>query len=118
MKADDFGRGWREHVDFYYPCARMIGYDELVVESKLLRLLPRDIQERIGFKAITEAIVKSNFAELQKAEQQGFGIYPSGDLSIPFFRKGVSGQWRELSPELKEQMLERNYIQLKVLYYL
>lgn len=110
----DFGQEWRQHINHYFPCNKMISFDDL--SSAYL------LKTKLGLKhteeQITKAIEKSSFAIMQKAEKKGFGMYPSGDESIKFIREGKSGQWKSLTPELQQRITEKNFIQLKALGYI
>lgn len=115
LASCDYGREWREHIDFYFPCQQAIGFDELGNWEAILRILPqREPRDRIE-----HAIAQSSFDNLQSLEGGGFGdLYPSGDLSIRFIRDGRSGQWKELPRDLTDLLLEKNFTQLRVLGYL
>lgn len=112
--ACDYGQEWRQHINHYFPCNKMISFEDL--DSAYL------LKNKLGLthteEQITAAIEKSSFAIMQKAEDKGFGIYESGDVNIKFIRNGKSGQWKELSEGLQHRIVEKNYIQLKALGYI
>lgn len=109
----DYGREWRAHVNHYFPQNWMLSYDELSLPQSYLSLgigIEKDRLER--------ALRLCSFAAMQKEEEQGFGKYPSGDLSIRFVRRGKSQQWRELPDPCIGAILEKNAVQLRLLGYL
>lgn len=124
MEAVDYGKGWREHIDFYFPCSRSIGYDELPHVAAIMGIIsplaapPRSLENLVD--ALLMAIERSSFDKLRAIEEEvGLGEgYPHGDPTIPFVRTGKSGQWRELPAEAQSLLIEKNYIQLKALGYL
>lgn len=109
----DYGKNWRDSIDFYFPCAKSISYDQLEDCMRLKYLIGSYTIEEIS-----AAIEKSSFSKMQKAEEKGFGIYPTGSPEIKFIRKGTTGQWRELDAQTQNRIIEKNYTQLKALGYL
>lgn len=116
LEADDWGAGWRAHVDYYFPCQLMLEYGELADPFRVWQII-NQITPHYSFAEVGRAAAQCSFLHLQEVEQQGFGIYPSGDLNIKFFRKGCSDQWRSLPEKLQEKIIQKNYIQLRMLGY-
>lgn len=111
IQATSFGQGWREHVNWYFPCAHTLAFDLIgKVSSYAFCGLPRPLVEA--------ALQKSSFDRLKEVEKKGFGIYPSGNPDISFIRDGHSGQWLELDDAIRDTLLEKNFTQLKMLGYL
>lgn len=110
----DFGAGWRDMVDFYFPARVNIPYECM---GDVETYLPFT-QELRRQTMILQAIRKSAFDRMQAIEaESGLGDYPDGDKNIKFCRKGVVGQWKEWPTELKSILLEKNAVQLKKLGY-
>lgn len=116
MIETEFGSNWRQHVDHYFPSNLSLSYDHLhrpeIVWDVLSDIEPWNVEQ------VTSAIEKSNFGKMRKAEEKGFGIYPTGNPDIKFVRECRSGQWRDLPEPIQEEIIDRNYIQLKALDYL
>lgn len=110
----DYGQEWRQNINHYFPCNKMISFDRLDNEFSLMEIIGTNYSEG----QIKDAIRKSNFETMQKIEDKGFGIYPKGDENIKFVRNGKSGQWLNLSEGLQQRIIEKNYIQLKALNYI
>ena len=117
LVATDYGQGWRDDVDFYFPCDYTIGYRDLGFPHRILDCVP--LLSGYSDGDIEEAARKSNFDQLQRIEaDSGFGEYPIGDVRIRFIRKGTSDQWKKLPVEQQETILQKNHTQLLLLRYL
>ena len=111
LKEVDYGEQWRQHVDFYFPAMCNISYEEIALPETYV------VFTNSTLMSIKRAIDKATFERMRELEKQGFGDYPSGDLSIPFCRVGQSGQWLQWKKELRDTLLEKNAVQLKMLGY-
>lgn len=112
LEATDYGKEWRDFVEWYHPALLNLSYDDLGnvdVVSALAPWLSRDKWQ--------DALSACSFERMQQAEQLGFGIYPEGRKDIRFIRSGKSGQWKQWHPELRKAMLEKNAVHLKMLGY-
>lgn len=117
FEAVDYGQGWREHIRHYFPSRLAISYDSLDSVEEIGNLLA---EANLGNQLLdaSEAINRSSFAEMQKAESKGLGCYPSGDESIKFVRKGITGQWRDLDLRVQMKIIDLNSTELRWLGYL
>lgn len=107
----DYGQEWREYIDFYYPAVMNLRYDDLGDPDTYRPFA------RFSTEYILEAIRKSTFDNMREAEEGGFGIYPSGDLTIKFCREGKSGQWKKWPDPWRKLLIDKNKTQLKKLGY-
>jgi len=108
----NFGQEWRELTDFYFPARINIAFDMLNDVETL-----RDILPHSDLDHIVNAMMKSSFDRMQKAEEKGFGIYPAGTKEIKFIRNGTSNQWHDWPADLQAQLIDKNKKQLKLLGY-
>ena len=113
LDDSDYGEGWREYVDFYFPAQLNISYEELGLGRTYS--FGKDtwwLQDNIE-----QALAKSSFEKMQGLEEKGFGSYQTGDRRIKFCRAGTSGQWRKWTRGMQEELISKNAIQLKKLGY-
>lgn len=115
LHDDDYGCGWRDFVRNYYGHHKAISYDNLGNANVLCVLL---LPQVFSTPSLQLAIHRSTADEMRKAEEHGFGIYPSGDSSIKFVREARSGQWKELDALTQSIIIEKNYLPLRILGYL
>lgn len=116
----DYGVQWRDHVNFYFPQRIALSYEGLKNDtSGSVEFLLREIGENVDYLRIKEAIDKSSFENMQKAEAKGYGLYESAiiDHNIKFVRKGQINQWSELDKDVQDKILDKNYRELRILGY-
>lgn len=114
--SDDFGSNWRKHADHYFPSFISLSYDE-IGNPETIQKLTGMIDRTKYIEEVRKAIEKSSFDKMKVVEKKGFGIYPTGDPAIPFFRVGKSGQWKDWPSDLQKVLIQRNDIHLRVLGY-
>jgi len=111
LKATEFGKEWREHVEHYFPAISNVSYEQIGMVATYERLTFDDPL------TTRRALEKAEIDKMRKLEERGFGIYPSGNTQIDFCRKGESGNWKQWAPALKQELLDANKVQLKLLGY-
>lgn len=117
LEADEWGRGWREFIMYYFPCSRFISYEHLGCLECIRAILPEP--GRFHGEDIDRAIRLSSFKRLQKVEMNiGVGGNTPVDSSIPFIREGKTGQWREWPWKRQDKLITENYVPLRLLGYL
>lgn len=111
VEQSDYGAGWRQMVEFYFPARLNISYRDLDNPNTYVPFDPNVVR-------IFAALQASKFSKMQQMEtDQGLGGYPTGDSSIKFCRRGIRGQWREWPQDMQETLLQKNAVQLKKLGY-
>lgn len=112
--ATGYGQEWRENVDWHYPARINVRYEEIGNPSVIYSI----VGGAYGIQCCRTAIAASTFMKMREKEKYGMGIYPTGDESMHFCRKGMTGGWKtELHSDTIEQLLAHNQTQLKLLGY-
>ncbi|QDP54868.1 MAG: putative sulfotransferase domain protein [Prokaryotic dsDNA virus sp.] len=109
----DYGQEWRDHANHYFPCEVDISYEQLKNPKVIKQVIPDASLAQIN-KALTACAID----KLRVMEKHGFGSRPTGDPEIKFFRKGTTGQWKDLPLEIGETLIEKNHKELRMLGYL
>lgn len=107
----DFGKEWREHVNYYKDHPNKLRYTHIDKVEFIVNITNGQFSDL----EVETAITKSHFTVMQKAEEKGFGVYPSGDLSIKFCREGRDAQWTELENGLRFMIEQKNEKELQML---
>jgi|TARA_R100001530_G_scaffold16274_2_gene14330 hypothetical protein len=91
--ADEVARDWSRHVASWWP------HTELVLKYENMpnnfRVLTKTLHVPNDFESVMAAISHSNFAVLKKDEQKN-GFVEASEKGGAFFRRGSSGQGREV----------------------
>lgn len=120
IMALDYGLQWREHINFYFPQRITVSYEQMKkdIEASMDFIL-KGIGEKVDYIKLKQAIEKSSFENMKKAEEKGYGLYESPliDHTIKFVRKGEINQWVELDGIVQAMIIEKNYRELRILGY-
>ena len=103
LESNEYGKGWREMVDFYYPCLD-ISFEQLTKD-------PFNTLYKVYAFSYTP-VKDSRFNEV---DYKTFKDLNNQDPT--FFRSGKTGQWKKLPQEIQDKIINFNKKQLKLLGY-